>query len=275
MSCKLRKALVLLFTVMLMIGVSLLVNHYIQYGKGEQVQTKALQLVTPNASPEPPVLVEITQPEVPLSQAPITEQSPPDDHALALANLDISALQGENADILGWIRIPGTKIDYPLLAADSSDEYLHTAWDGSYSYSGSIYLECQNSRDFSDFHTIIYGHNMKNGTMFGNLIGYADPAFRNDHPYVYILAGGTVRRYEIFSAYTADIQSDTYRISFRSHQRKEQAISHYLESSLIDTQTVPDGNSQILTLSTCTGNQNYDERWVVQAVLDASWQITQ
>lgn len=277
MCCRLRRKLMLMLAVMLVLGSGLLLGHYIQYGKGEQVHKKALEKAAPADQTGVPVLVELSQPETPLAQLPEETVAviPPDEQAIALASLNIAALQEENPDVMGWIIIPGTKIDYPLMSSDSSDEYLHTAWDGSYSYAGSIYLEHQNSQDLSDFHTIVYGHNMKNGTMFGNLIGYSDLNFRNDHPYVYVLAGDTVFRYQVFSAYTADITGDTYRIGFRSPERKAQAVSYYLESSVIDTGVAVDENSRILTLSTCTGMGDYSQRWVVQAVLCASWKITE
>lgn len=276
MCCKLRKKLILLMAILFIAGIGFVGNHYLQYGKGQQVQNKAIELAAPKKGETPPVLVELTEPgETPLAEAPAETEAPipPDEEATDLALLDISPLQTENADVIGWIRIPGTKIDYPLLSSDSSDEYLHTAWDGSYSYSGSIYLECQNSTDLSDFHTLIYGHNMKNGTMFGNLIGYSSIAFRNEHPYVYLLTGNQVYRYEIFAAYTADVQSDTYRIGFQSDARKAQAISYYQESSVIRPDVNVDSSSRILTLSTCTGSGSYSTRWVVQAVLTAAWEI--
>ena len=264
--CKImRKMITAVLAVVFAVSTGFVIHQFTQYRAAEGAYEQAQQLAVHQQSQAPTVPVELPEVTVPLAVTP-----KPDENMDAMMALDIPALQTVNPDVLGWIRIPDTNIDYPLLQADSNGQYLHTAWDGSDNYAGSIFLECQNSRDLSDFHSLIYGHNMANGSMFGNLILYRDQAFRDEHPYVYLNVGGTVYRYEIFAAYTADIVSDTYRIGFGSSGRKQQAISYYQEASLIsaDRQITPD--DRIITLSTCTGNGDYDYRWVVQAVLDAT-----
>lgn len=266
--CKLMRKLISVFlSVVFAISAGFLIHQLTQYRQAETTNQQAQQLATRQDNPEPTQPVE----EIPEVTVPLAETPEPDDNTDAMLSLDIASLQAVNADVLGWIRIPDTKIDYPLLQAENNDQYLHTAWDGSYNYAGSIYLECRNSRDLSDFYSLIYGHNMANGSMFGNLILYREQSFRDAHPYVYLNIGGTVHRYEIFAAYTADIQSDTYRIGFGSRERKQQAISYYLEQSVISADRNVTSDDQIITLSTCTGNGDYDYRWVVQAVLDATW----
>ena len=267
---------ILLLSVVLLIAAGFAVNHWFQYEKAQEIQSQAVELAAPQPSSPTPVLAPIPPRETEATRAPEQKETAPeepDPQALELCKLNTAALQEKNPDVLGWIRIPGTQIDYPLLAADSADEYLHTAWDGSYSYSGSIYLEQGNSRDLTDFHTIIYGHNMKNGTMFGNLIGYGDAAFWEERSYVYVRSGDTVHRYEIFAAYTASIESDTYRIAFSSPERKEKAISYYLEHADFPEKPELSVQSRILTLSTCTGYGDNEKRWVVQAVCTGAWQI--
>lgn len=263
--CKLmRKLTTVLLSVVFAVSLGFVIHQLTQYREAENTHQLSQQLAVKEPITEP--VTELPEVTVPLSNQP-----EPDEAAATMLTLDIPALQEVNPDVLGWIRIPETKIDYPLLSAKDNQQYLHTAWDGSDNYAGSIYLEAQNSRDLSDFHSLIYGHNMANGSMFGNLILYRDQAFRDAHPYVYLNISGTVHRYEIFAAYTADIQSDTYRIGFRSAQRKQQAISYYLEQSVISADRSITFDDQILTLSTCTGTGDYNYRWVVQAVLDATW----
>lgn len=263
--CKLvRKLTTVLLAVVFAVSIGFVMHQFTQYDRAEESHLQAQELAVKPETTAP--IQEIPEVTVPLAAAP-----QPDAAASAMLGLDIAALQAVNADVLGWIRIPDTKIDYPLMGADNNQEYLHTAWDGSYNYAGSIYLETQNSRDLMDFHSLIYGHNMANGTMFGNLILYGEQSFRDAHPYVYLNIGGEVLRYEVFAAYTADIASDTYRIGFVSSQRKQQAISYYREMSVISADREITAEDQILTLSTCTGNGDYSYRWVVQAVLDAHW----
>ncbi len=263
---------IVLLSAVLLAAAGFGVNHWLHYEKAEEIQMQAVALAQPQPSSPAPVLEPIP-PGEPQSSPEATEPAEPDPQALELSKLNTAALQEKNPDVLGWIRIPGTQIDHPLLSSDSADEYLHTAWDGSYSYSGSIYLEQGNSRDLMDFHTIIYGHNMKNGTMFGNLVGYGDDAFWKEHPYVYVRSGDTVHRYEVFAAYTASIESDTYRIAFSSPERKEKALSYYLQNADFPGETELTAQSRILTLSTCTGYGDDGKRWVVQAVCTGSWKI--
>lgn len=189
------------------------------------------------------------------------------ENAQFLLNVNLDALREENPEVIGWICIPGTKLSYPLMQGKDNSYYLSRAWDGSKSAAGSIFLECQNSPQLLDFNTIVYGHHMANGSCFAMLMDYRQEAFRQENPYVYIVTGTDVRRYEIFSAYEAGLESDTYRMNFSSILRKQAALEHYIQSSLWASPGEPEENSYILTLSTCTGNGRYDKRFVVQGML--------
>lgn len=184
-----------------------------------------------------------------------------------LLDVDLDALRKENPEVIGWICIPGTKLSYPLMQGEDNSYYLKHAWDGSKSAAGSIFLECQNQANLLDFNTIVYGHHMANGSCFAMLMDYRSYSFRQENPWVYIVTDTDVRRYEIFSAYEAPIGSDTYRMNFGSAAKKQAALDFYIQSSLWQAPGVPEENSYILTLSTCVGNGNYDNRFVVQGML--------
>ncbi|MGN1147559.1 MAG: class B sortase, partial [Lachnospiraceae bacterium] len=117
--------------------------------------------------------------------------------------IDFKALQEEeNADIYAWITVPGTKVDYPVLQhPEDPTYYLNYNIDGSKGYPGCIYTEFYNSKDWDDPNTVLYGHNMKNGTMFASLHYYEDPQFFEEYPYVYIYTEEKVLVYQIFAAY--------------------------------------------------------------------------
>ena len=119
-------------------------------------------------------------------------------------HLDWDAIREENADIYAWIYIPGTQVDYPVLQHPTEDDYyLDRNLDGSSGYPGCIYTQTINGKEFRDPNTVLYGHNMGNGTMFGSLHDYADNTFLEEHPYVYIYTpDGEVFVYEIFAAST-------------------------------------------------------------------------
>lgn len=179
--------------------------------------------------------------------------------------VDFEKLQKENPDIYAWITIPDTKIDYPVLQSESDDTYyLNHTVEKKKGLPGSIYSESQNRKDFSDPNTVLYGHNMKNGSMFGHLKKFAeDQNVYNKSKYFWILTPDKNYRYEIISAYTTGVDSDTYTLfkgPGEEFQRYLETIKGYSEISTDPGElTIKD---KIVTLSTCTGNEA--TRFVVQ-----------
>ena len=258
----LRKIITGILAVSFLCGLGLMLRQMIFYDTADKAYEEAAALAFEKDEEEP---------TVPLASQP--EQVPLDDGARYLTEVDLQALRYVNQDVLGWIYIPETPISYPLMMADSRDEYLHTTWDGKYNYAGSIYLEYKNMRDFSDYNTILYGHRMKNDTMFGSLSYYEEQSYRDAHPYIYIAAADGIRRYEVFAAYEAELGTESYRLYFPDDGQKEASVAYYLEKNVLDTGLTPGAQDHILTLSTCVGTGAEDYRWVVHAVLTQHWYI--
>ena len=204
-----------------------------------------------------------TEPEIIWIPAPLEEEDPEIDK---LASIDLNALREVNPDVIGWIRIPNSKINYPLMQGEDNTFYLEHTWEGNKNPYGSIFLESRNSPDMTDFNTIIYGHNMLNGSMFGGLSSFGYQWYFNWNKYVYILTDAGIFRYEIFSSYAAEVDSATYGLSFYQWETRENFISMALENSQIKSDVVPEPTDRIITLSTCTG-VGYESRRVVHAVL--------
>lgn len=194
--------------------------------------------------------------------APVEE----DPHMEALKQMDLAALRDINPDVVGWILIPDTDINYPLMQGQDNDYYLNRTWDKQSNAMGSIFLEHLSSADLTDFNTIVYGHNMNDGSMFAGIREYRNREFWEAHPYVYILSDLGVYRYEIFAAYMANVKSNTYGISFPSETSRRSFLDKALQDSVIDTGLEPETTDRILTLSTCSG-AGYSHRWVLQARL--------
>ena len=173
-------------------------------------------------------------------------------------------------DIYAWIYIPNTNINYPVVQSPDNDEYyLNHSAEKKYKRSGAIYSEMRNRKDFTDPNTILYGHNMMNGSMFQNLHKFRkDQKFFDENKYIYIYTPGHVLTYEICAAYRYD-----NRHLLNSFNFKDPAVfEDYLEtvknpkSMISRTRQVELGkDSKILTLSTCIGNHDY--RYLVQGVL--------
>ena len=192
---------------------------------------------------------------------PAAEQDP---WAAALAQVDLDALRQVNGDVVGWIAIPGTVLSYPVVQTGDNSYYLNRTWKRESSSVGAIFLEHTAEADLSGFHTLIYGHRMRNGTMFGSLRDYRSADYWREHPSVYVTMGGQVLIYDIFAAYEVGIREIVYRLD--ADQTKEEFIQFCLSHSAIQTGVEPTPEDHVLTLSTCT-ERGHATRWVVQAVL--------
>jgi sortase B len=187
-----------------------------------------------------------------------------------LNQVDLSALQEVNGDVIGWIYLPDSAISYPILASQDNNEYLTQAWDGTSNAGGSIFLDERNESDLSDANVILYGHRMRDGSMFAALKNYRTADYWSTHPTVYLVTAEEIRAYDIFAAYEADVEGDTYWVTFPTEEIRIQAVEGYLSQSLVQQGTL-DENASVLTLSTCNGRGTYETRWVVQASETHVW----
>lgn len=237
-------------------------NAYEQAESLASETTAPTTVATTEATTEETTTEEETKPLV-WQEAPIEGDDP---FIAELAEKNLDALREVNPDVLGWIEIPGTQLAYPIMDGDDNEYYLEHTWDKQASAAGSIFLEHLNNSDLRDFNTLIYGHRMINGSMFGSLKHFNTNEHYKKHPYVYILDDEGVHRYEIFSAYTAPVEGATFVYGFRNEAGMQLFIDYCLSKSVIDTGVVPTLDDKILTLVTCTG-RGYEARWVVQARL--------
>lgn len=164
--------------------------------------------------------------------------------------VDFESLAVVNRDIVGWIYIPNTIVNYPIVKSKDNVDYLNRAADGSYAVAGAIFMDCNNQPDFSDQNTIIYGHNMKDGSMFHCLSSFGKQEFLNEHNEIWIFTPASTMKFRVVAAYQTTFDSNTYFTMFSG-----KSYSEYLDScvqrSTIQTPILPDSGSSIITLSTC------------------------
>ena len=262
-----KKWLYICLLAVLVSGVFMIVRRELGIRQSERDNADAVQVAGLEKETEPTTAPPATEPatEPPTEPEPETEPLPPlPEEAAQLADLDLEALQAENPDVVGWILIPGTEVNYPLMQGEDNQYYLDHTWKKEYSAAGSIFMECQNDPSLEGFHTLIYGHRMKNNSMFGSIKYYSKPDYWEDHPSVYIAFDGGIYRYDIFTAQEVGIREIVYYLDFEG--REQDFIDFCLEHSELDTGIVPTVEDRFITLSTCTG-QGHDTRWTVQAVL--------
>ncbi len=183
-----------------------------------------------------------------------------------ISYVDLDKLIEKNGDVKGWIYIKGADISYPLLQGKDNNYYLYRTYEKEYLGSGSIFLEASNNADFTDSRTIIHGHNMHNGAMFGKLKKFLKEEYREEHPFVYILLpNGVWNKYEIFSAYTANIDDGTFNLFTDTGSQYKDFISVAKSKSVYKNAPTLSGKEKIITLSTCTPNSDDEKRNVVHA----------
>lgn len=243
-----KQVLTLVLLAVFLVSGGMLIKQAMDYRQGDEIYGQAQALVGMDDPVQDPAFSTAGLPE-------------------GLLHLDLPAMREVSPDALGWITIPDSVISYPLVQGEDNQYYLNHTWDGQRSSVGAIFLEETSSPDLSDFHTLIYGHRMGNGSMFNSLHDFQDQGYYDSHPYVYLAAEDGLRRYAVFAAYEASVDSLTYQIGFPDDESRETFLTHCLDSNVITTGLTPTAEDQILTLSTCTG-RGHATRWVVQAILD-------
>ena len=184
-------------------------------------------------------------------------------------SVDFESLWKVNEDVKGWIYLEALGINYPIVQGETNDDYIYTSVKGTANSGGSIFMDYRNGGDFSDPHTLIYGHNMKDGSMFGKLKKLYDQKFVDewDAPLCFwILTPEGKYRYDIFSIHTVSATGETYTLfSGDSDEVGEYANTMARQSGVKLPQRAYNGQDRIITLSTCTSGDEY--RLVVQGVL--------
>lgn len=186
--------------------------------------------------------------------------------------IDFAALQEKNPDTVAWIKVPGTVIDYPVMRSGIGREenfYLDHNSEGKSHRAGAIYMQKINAAGFTDPNTVLYGHNMANGSMFSWLHQYKKKAFFDQNRTIVVYTPGHILTYEIYSAFVYDNRHILNSFNFYNKEDYTAFLQQTLNPTSM-TKQVREGisvtpNARILTLSTCTGRST--ERYLVVGVL--------
>lgn len=164
---------------------------------------------------------------------------------------DFKALAEINSDIVGWITIPGTQIDYPIVQGPDNEYYLEHLFTKETNHTGCVFIDVTNHRDFSDQNNMLYAHHMRNGSMFSDLEGYRKEGFLEEHPYFVLQTLDAVYRVEPFADVLGDAYSTYNQTSFTDNMEFMNFIDNIRANSTFQTDTVVTEEDQILGLSTC------------------------
>lgn len=221
-------------------------DDYSQLAQEVRTEPTTVQTVATEATEE-------TEPTVPLAEIPI----------------NFEYLKEENEDIIGWIMVDGTIIDYPILYDDTYNlYYLSHNYSGTATGYGSIFVLSENADDFSDFNTVIYGHNMLDGQMFAQLHKFRGKDFFDSHGQIILYTPDRKLTYQVFAAYRTDNLNIIVNNDFSTEELREaylERIYTHTDFALFKPEYAVTASDRIVTLSTCIGNPDY--RYVVQGVL--------
>ena len=181
--------------------------------------------------------------------------------------VDFDKLKEINSDVLAWIRFENPeKISYPVVAGIDNDVYLTKTFEGNYNSSGTLFTDMNNSGNFKERNTFIYGHNMKNGSMFGQLRKYQEEKFCVENPYFYIYTpDGREMKYQVFATCIVKDTSDSFTKWYENDSEFMDYINYEKRMSLYSVDIEVETDDTIVTLSTCT-NVRDDERLLVHGV---------
>lgn len=219
----------------------------------EDFENLAALAQTPTAS-----ITDETQDDATESEE--TEQEP-------IFTRNLTPLFEKNSDCIGWICIPNTAVDYPVMhTPQDSQKYLRKNFDCEYSSSGVPFLQGNNTLNSDNL--IIYGHNMKNGTMFSDITKYRNKEFCFENPRIEFETGQGLKLYNVFAVVQVKNNDEWYRFTVSTDETDyENKISKISRAALYTTDVAPQYGQQLLTLSTCYGNSKSD-RLIVIAVAE-------
>ena len=268
--------LIVLFTLLIVFSVLMLVKETIPYIESRREYDEMQQFILPDeeaVNPEPIIVGGKDKVEESAENPENGEETEPEEKVMGESTcsikVDFDSLQKINPDIKGWIYIEALDISYPIVQGETNDDYIYTTVNGKANDGGSIFMDFRNSGDFMDPHTLIYGHNMKDGSMFGKLKKMYNQKFVDewDAPLCFwIITPGGKYRFDIFSIHTVTAVGETYTL----FSAESDAVAEYINKMARQTgvelpQRVYNSKDKVITLSTCTSGNDY--RLVVQGVL--------
>ncbi len=250
---------ILVFTAAVVFTGYKLVMSVISDRRAEEEHQRLLDTVIVEDSQIPAVPVTLTDEEGETVEI-LPPQYPP-------LNIDMETLKEMNGDFRGWIYFPAVEVSYPVVQGEDNNYYLKHSFEEEKSNSGSIFMDCGASPDWSDRNTFVFGHNMRDGSMFGTFKELVDdPSLLDANPRFYIYTENTVYTYEIFSYYMTKSDSNRYMV-FSSDENYDRYTAWAVENSTYPFDVDLSERSNIVSLSTCYGSAGTSRRVLIHGVL--------
>lgn len=193
------------------------------------------------------------------------EQAPEEKEDKAIFSVDFNSLLERNKDVVGWLYVEDTPINYPIVQASDNNYYLRRLLDGSYNIAGSIFMDYKNSPDVTDLNTIVYGHNLKNGTMFSNLKDYGSQEYYENHPVMHLLTPQGSHVIQLIGGYQTNIYSNIYK-TLKTEEELFDLYDEIIKLSTFKANISLNQGDRLITLSTCSEGGD-ESRYVLIGII--------
>lgn len=183
-------------------------------------------------------------------------------------SVDWEYLRSINSDIVGWLYCPDTVINYPVVQSQDHDYYLDHGFDKASNTTGTLFADRASVSGITQSNFIIYGHNMKDESMFGTFKHYVDASYYNEHPILYYMTPNGSYRIELISAHTVEATADNFPTYFSSTSAQQEYLNRITSSAYWVNYDAVTTDYQIITMSTCTSSSSHsDPRFLVHGIM--------
>lgn len=228
-------------------SLSALMGYGLEDRKQERLQEEAVE----NYVRETPASETLSENRAKKTQKISGEDNTGKERESCPIKVDFDALSAENGDIAGWLYCENTNINYPVMQGKDNDYYLDHAYDKTESRAGALFVDAENRPGFADSNTIIYGHHMRNGSMFAHLADFAEQEYFDDHPVMWLLTPRQTYRVELLGGYMTSADSDSYTIFTGPCKELEQYLAAAAAASDVQTDVETPEDGRYVMFSTC------------------------
>lgn len=236
---KVKTVIVILLLIIFVFSVSRLLSYYLEYRKVDELYegaTAAYVAAAPGQAGE---------------AAKTADGEESSEKIICPIEVDFEGLLAVNEEVVGWLYCEDTNINYPVMHGTDNDYYLHHSYDGTDSRAGALFAAAENRPGFEDCNTIIYGHHMKNGSMFAHLADWADQEYFEEHSEMWLLTPEQNYRVDLFAGYLTSADSDTYTIFAGACPEFDEYLAEVHAASDVQSDVETPGDGHYIMLSTC------------------------
>lgn len=186
---------------------------------------------------------------------PATEKFPetaPQEEQNTFIEVDFETLQEKYPDVVAWLYCEGAPINYPVVQGDDNNKYLRHLLSGEYNIAGTLFADYRNAVIGLDDNYVIYGHNMKDGTMFSSLVKYKQQSYYDEHPVIYLLTPEKTYCIELIAGYVTSVTSEAYRLNFDTAEQMDEYVAEAIKKSTFKTNAEYESRDRLITFSTCS-----------------------